>query len=117
GSVSCVRWGGTGKIYTASHDRTIKIWNSNGSLIQTLSAHAHRVNHLALSTDFALRTAYHDHTGKVPQSESEKAQAARKRFEQAATVNNKIVEKLVSASDDFTMYLWDPDSSTKPVAR
>jgi ribosome assembly protein 4 len=118
GSVNCVRWGGTGKIYTSSHDRSIKVWNSQtGTLIQTLSAHAHRVNHLALSTDFVLRTAYHDHTGKIPESDSEKVAAAKKRFEQAATINNKIVEKLVSASDDFTMYLWDPESSSKPVAR
>ncbi|KAK5711480.1 ribosome assembly, partial [Elasticomyces elasticus] len=73
GSVTCVRWGGTGKIYTASHDRTIKVWNAtNGTLIQTLSAHAHRVNHLALSTDFVLRTAYHDHTRQVPQEEEQR---------------------------------------------
>lgn len=118
GSVTCVRWGGTGRIYTASHDKTIKIWNpKDGSLIQTLSAHAHRVNHLALSTDFALRTAYHDHTGKVPQTDQDKVKAARARFEKAATVNNQIVEKLVSASDDFTMYLWDPAASNKPIAR
>ncbi|KAJ5623892.1 Ribosome assembly protein 4 [Penicillium lagena] len=118
GSVTCVRWGGTGKLYTASHDKTIKIWNpKDGTLLQTLAAHAHRVNHLALSTDFALRTAYHDHTGKVPDTEAEKVAAARKRFEEAATVNNVIVERLVSASDDFTMYLWDPASSSKPVAR
>jgi ribosome assembly protein 4 len=118
GSVTCVKWGGTGQIYTASHDKTIKIWNpKDGTLIQTLSAHAHRVNHLALSTDFALRTAYHDHTGKVPSTDAEKIAAARKRYEDAATVNNKIVERLVSASDDFTMYLWEPSSSNKPVAR
>ena len=118
GSVTCVRWGGTGRIYTASHDKTIKIWNSkDGHLIQTLSAHAHRVNHLALSTDFALRTAYHDHTGQVPQSDADKVRVARERFEQAATVSNKIVEKLVSASDDFTMFLWDPADSNKPIAR
>ncbi|KAJ5493445.1 Ribosome assembly protein 4 [Penicillium diatomitis] len=118
GSVTCVRWGGTGQIYTASHDKTIKIWNpKDGTLIQTLAAHAHRVNHLALSTDFALRTAYHDHTGQTPATETERVAAARKRFEDAATVNNKIVERLVSASDDFTMYLWDPSTSNKPVAR
>lgn len=118
GSVTCVRWGGTGLIYTASHDKTIRIWNpKDGTLVQTLSAHAHRVNHLALSTDFALRTAYHDHTGKVPTDDKEKVAAARKRFEQAATVNGTIVERLVSASDDFTMYLWEPSSSNKPVAR
>ncbi|EKV09804.1 Ribosome biogenesis protein Rsa4, putative [Penicillium digitatum] len=117
-SVTCVRWGGTGKIYTASHDKTIKIWNpKDGTLLQTLAAHAHRVNHLALSTDFALRTSYHDHTGKVPGTEAEKVAAARKKFEEAATVNNTIVERLVSASDDFTMYLWEPSTSSKPVAR
>ncbi|KAJ5239370.1 hypothetical protein N7468_003989 [Penicillium chermesinum] len=97
---------------------TIKIWNpKDGTLLQTLAAHAHRVNHLALSTDFVLRTAYHDHTRKVPEGEAEKVAAARKRFEQAATVNGKIVERLVSASDDFTMYLWEPSTSSKPVAR
>ncbi|KAJ5925468.1 Ribosome assembly protein 4 [Penicillium verhagenii] len=118
GSVTCVRWGGTGKIYTSSHDKTIKVWNAKeGTIIQTLSAHAHRVNHLALSTDFALRVSYHNHTGKVPATEAEKIAAAKKRFEESAIVNNKIVERLVSASDDFTMYLWDPASSSKPVAR
>jgi ribosome assembly protein 4 len=117
-SVTCVRWGGTGKIYTASHDKTIKIWNpKDGTMLQTLAAHAHRVNHLALSTDFALRTSYHDHTGKVPATEEEKRAAAKKKFEEAATVNNTITERLVSASDDFTMYLWEPSTSNKPVAR
>ncbi|GAD93940.1 WD repeat protein [Paecilomyces variotii No. 5] len=118
GSVTCVRWGGIGKVYTASHDKTIKIWNpKDGSLIQTLSAHAHRVNHLALSTDFVLRTAFYDHTGKVPETDAEKVNVAKERFEKAATIDNKVTEKLVSASDDFTMFLWDPANSTKPVAR
>lgn len=117
-SVTCVRWGGTGNIYTASQDKTIKIWNPDtGALIQTLSAHAHWVNHLALSTDFVLRTGYHDHTGKVPTTDEEKKAKAKERFEKAATVNNVIVERLVSASDDFTMYLWEPATSKKPVAR
>ena len=118
GSVSCVRWGGTGLIYTSSHDKTVKVWNaSNGTLAHTLTSHAHWVNHLALSTDFVLRTAYHDHTGDIPSSESEKWKKAKQRFDKAATVNNTIVERLVTASDDFTMYLWEPSTSTKPVAR
>jgi ribosome assembly protein 4 len=38
GSVTCVKWGGTGRIYTASHDKTIKMWDaSQGTLISTLS--------------------------------------------------------------------------------
>lgn len=118
GSVSCVRWGGTGQVYTSSHDKTIKIWAPNdGSLLQTLSAHAHRVNHLALSTDFVLRTSFYEHNEKPPEAEEERVAMAKKRFEKAATVNGRISERLVSASDDFTMFLWDSATSSKPVAR
>ncbi|KAI9764821.1 MAG: hypothetical protein M1835_007495 [Candelina submexicana] len=118
GSVSCVKWGGVGRIYTASHDKSVKVWNSkDGTLVHTLSSHAHWVNHLALSTDFVLRTAYHDHTGRIPDPEDGKRAKAKERFEKAATVNGSIVERLVTASDDFTMYLWEPTTSTKPLAR
>lgn len=113
GSVSCVRWGGTGNIYTSSHDKTVKIWSSTtGTLTHTLSAHAHWVNHLALSTDHVLRTAYHDHTGQIPSTEEEKTAKARSRFEKATTINNTLTERLVSASDDYTMYLWSPPTTT-----
>lgn len=120
GSVSCVRWGGTGLIYTSSQDKTIKIWNaSTGVLVHTLNAHAHWVNHLALSTDFVLRTGFYDHTGKAPPTQEEKIAQAKSRFEKAATVNKKIRERLVSASDDNLVYLWDPlsETPTKPIAR
>jgi ribosome assembly protein 4 len=118
GSVSCVKWGGTGFIYTGGHDKTIKIWNTkDGTLAHSLNAHAHWVNHLALSTDFVLRTAYHDHTGKIPASDEDKIAKAKERFLKAATIQGEVVERLVSASDDFTMYLWEPSKGTKPVAR
>lgn len=119
GSVSCVRWGGKGKIYTSSHDKTVKIWNaSDGTLAQTLSSHAHWVNHLALSTDFVLRTAYYDHTpSSTPSTTEAKLSKSLLRFEKAATINNIITERLVSASDDLTIYLWHPSHSTKPIAR
>lgn len=116
GSVSCVRWGGTGTIYTASHDKTIKLWDSTkGTLISTLSSHAHWVNHLALSTDLVLRTAYHDPLTKdIPSTESQKIEIARQRYEKSATRNGEIEERLVTASDDFTIYLWSPPSSFSP---
>ena len=118
GSVSCVKWGGTGFIYTGSHDKTVKVWNAkDGTLAHSLNAHAHWVNHLALSTDFVNRTAYHDHTGKIPDSEDGKIEKAKERFLKAATIQGEVVERLVSASDDFTMYLWEPSKGTKPVAR
>lgn len=116
-SVSCVRWGGEGLIYSASHDKTVRVWNAaKGTMVHTLSAHVHWVNHLALSTDFVLRTGFYDHT-PVPNTEEGKRQKAKERFEKAAKFQGRIAERLVTASDDFTMYLWDPSQGTKPVAR
>ncbi|KAK9773933.1 hypothetical protein SCAR479_09574 [Seiridium cardinale] len=141
GNVSCVRWGGKGLIYTSSHDKTIKVWSAvDGTLKHTLAAHAHWVNHLALSTEFVLRTAYYDHTKDVPQTDEAKRIKAKERFEKAASKQGKIVERLISASDEyvhisthfhtpcevdniadainsFTMFLWDPEEGTKPIAR
>ncbi|CAD6504585.1 BgTH12-00093 [Blumeria graminis f. sp. triticale] len=118
GSVSCVKWGGLGFIYTGSHDKTVKVWNSSdGTLAMSLETHAHWVNHLALSTDFVNRTAFYDHTAHVPSSTEAKLTKARERFSKAVTVQGQLIERLVSASDDFTMYLWEPLTGNKPVAR
>jgi len=118
GSVTCVKWGGAGLIYTSSHDKTIKVWNaSTGALQHTLSGHAHWVNHLALSTDFVLRTSYHDHTHNVPATLQEKISKAKSRFEKAASINGEIVERLATASEDCTIFLWTPLSSPKPITR
>ncbi|KAL7276682.1 ribosome assembly [Rhizina undulata] len=116
-AVTCVKWGGVGFIYSASQDKTIKVWSAkDGKLLHNLNAHAHWVNHLALSTDFVLRTAYFDHT-EVPETEEGKREKARQRYEKAAMVGGELLERLATASDDFTMYLWEPQKSTKPVAR
>lgn len=90
-SVNVVRWGGEGVIYTASSDRTVKLWDGKdvsgsfdkllssntkpairqGKLIRTLSDHAHWVNTAALNTDFILRTGPYDQTAKAPADEAE----------------------------------------------
>ncbi|KAJ2470350.1 ribosome assembly, partial [Coemansia sp. RSA 2320] len=113
-AVTCVKWGGDGRIYTSSQDKTIKIWNPDGSLFKTLTGHAHWVNTLAFSTDFVLRTGAYDHTGREPASEEEAQKMALKRYTEA---KGKGPERLVSGSDDFTMFLWDPLNSSKPVER
>ncbi|KAF2717182.1 WD40 repeat-like protein [Polychaeton citri CBS 116435] len=121
-TVTCVRWGGAGEhgtIYTASQDRSIKLWNAEkGTLLHTLDSHAHWVNHLALSTDHVLRTAFHDHKGKkeIPESVEGKRAKAKARYD-TATASAGGVERLVTASDDCTMYLWEPAKSTKPITR
>jgi ribosome assembly protein 4 len=73
-SVNVVRWGGAGAgvLYTASSDRTVRVWDAEqGRLLHTLKDHAHWVTTLALSTDFVLRTGPFDHTGKRPTSDEE----------------------------------------------
>lgn len=119
-SVACVRWGGTDLIYTGSHDKTIRVFDAvKGTLVHSLTAHAHWINHIGLSSDHALRTAYFEHGSKeIPATEEAKREKAKERFERAAKINGKVAERIVSASDDFTMYLWDPtNNGTKPVAR
>ncbi|KTW27836.1 uncharacterized protein T551_02803 [Pneumocystis jirovecii RU7] len=116
--VSCVKWGGNGWIYSASHDKSVKIWDGeNGKLLYTLSAHAHWVNTMALSTDFVLRTGAYDYTGIEPSSFEEMKLMAKKKYDKIIASTGNKGERLITGSDDFTMYYWNPEESTKPVKR
>uniref|UniRef100_A0A672KJV8 Notchless protein homolog 1 n=1 Tax=Sinocyclocheilus grahami TaxID=75366 RepID=A0A672KJV8_SINGR len=120
-SVTCVKWGGDGLLYTSSQDRTIKVWRAkDGVQCRTLQGHAHWVNTLALSTDYVLRTgAFEPATATInPQDLSGSLEEIK---EKALTRYNSVRgeghERLVSGSDDFTMFLWNPAEEKKPVAR
>ncbi|CAG2121873.1 unnamed protein product, partial [Medioppia subpectinata] len=118
-SVTCVKWGGTGLIYTASQDRTVKVWRSDtGVLCRTLEGHAHWVNTLALSTDYAIRTAVFDpafpnNRIELSADTNQMALKAKERYQSVRNDN----ERLVSGSDDFTLFLWYPERDKKCVAR
>ncbi|KCV67520.1 hypothetical protein H696_06039 [Fonticula alba] len=113
-AVSCVRWGGEGLIYTASRDRTIKVWDAkDGKICRTLQGHGHWVNSLTLHTDYILRTGPFDHTGKRPASDAEAKAVALKRYQEVRGAG----ERMISGSDDFTLFLWDPSRERKPIAR
>lgn len=114
-TVTCVKWGGDGVIYTSSQDCTIKVWETTqGKLIRELKGHGHWVNSLALSTEYTLRTGAFDHTGKTYSSPKEMKEAALVRYNK---MKGNAPERLVSGSDDFTMFLWEPANSKQPKAR
>lgn len=110
-------YSGTGHIYTASEDTTAAIWNKNGHKVQELKGHGHWVNTIASSVDFILRTGCfsEDAVRKSVQFESgeQMAAVAKERYHKALAGKG---ERLVSGSDDCTLFLWEPPKA-KPVAR
>jgi ribosome assembly protein 4 len=72
---------------------------------------------MSLSTDFVIRTGAFDHTGAVLTTFEESTMKALDRYRKARRGAGGDSERLISGSDDFTMFLWDPEKSTKPVAR
>ncbi|RHY65489.1 hypothetical protein DYB30_006864, partial [Aphanomyces astaci] len=113
----CLKWGGEGLLYSASRDRTIKVWavegDQVGKLVRTLVGHAHRINTLALNVDYVCRTGPYDHTFKTFDTREEMQQAAQARYD---AIRRGQPERLVSGSDDFTLFLWEP-ASKKPIER
>ncbi|CAK8571251.1 unnamed protein product [Lathyrus sativus] len=114
-AVTCVKWGGDGVIYTGSQDCTIKVWETTqGKLIRELKGHGHWVNSLALSTEYVLRTGAFDHTAKHLSSPEEMKKVALERYK---SMRGNAPERLVSGSDDFTMFLWEPFINKHPKTR
>jgi len=114
--VTCIRWGGVGLIYSASQDRTIKVWrDEDGVLCRTLQGHGHWVNTMALNTDYAIRTGANDPMKKTEKLSLDAMKAvAQERFDAA---KGSKPERMVSGSDDFTLFLWEPSESKKEMAR
>ncbi|KAH7295185.1 hypothetical protein KP509_27G036400 [Ceratopteris richardii] len=114
-AVTCVKWSGEGLIYSSSQDCTIKVWEtSQGKLIRELKGHGHWVNTLALSTEYVLRTGPYDYRTYQFSSSDEMKEAALTRYNAA---KRDSPERLVSGSDDFTMFLWEPSINKHPKAR
>jgi|TARA_B100001142_G_scaffold238940_1_gene237689 ribosome assembly protein 4 len=113
--VTALKWGGEGLIYTASRDTTIICWDAkDGKVVRQLKGHGHWVNTLALSNEYATRTGAFDHKAIAPANDEEGKRMARERYDVAMAGQP---ERLVSGSDDFTMFLWTPETSKSPTRR
>lgn len=83
-------------------------------LFHAMQGHGHWVNSLALSTEYVLRSGAFDHTSKQFASPEEMKKVALERYNK---MRGNAPERLVSGSDDFTMFLWEPAVSKHPKTR
>nr|CCC92352.1 conserved hypothetical protein [Trypanosoma congolense IL3000] len=115
--VTCAKWGGEGLIYSSSQDRTIIVWEAaTGTPRSILRGHAHWVNFVALSTDLVIRTGAFDHECRKFDSRAEMQKYATTRYHDVlARVGGH--ERLVSCSDDNTMFLWAPQQQVTSLCR
>ena len=117
-SVTSVKWGGLGLIYTSSQDRTVMVWDDKtGVPTKKLEGHAHWVNSLALNTELVIRSGAYDHMEKNFEKPEEAQAYALERYNAVVEDEGAAGERVVSCSDDHTLFLWTPGSSSKPVAR
>lgn len=115
-AITVVKWGGDGLIYSAGRDCVVNVWSADdGRLLHRLEGHGHWVNTMSLSTEYALRTGGFDHHGRAPADIQEAKAASRSRYE--AAKKSGLGERLVTGSDDFTLCLWEPSKSKKPISR
>ena len=108
--VTSLQWSGHENIlYTSSRDRTVLVHDlRTGKPAYVLKRHAHWVNELSLSTGYVLQQGGFDILGKQTGMTG-----AKHRLDTALSAK----ERLVSASDDGTLYLWEPLATQQPLRR
>ncbi|CAA9988482.1 nucleolar preribosomal assembly protein, putative [Plasmodium knowlesi strain H] len=120
-TITCILWSGmdeqNSRIYSSSRDTTIKIWNPNeGTLIHNFKGHKHWVNCLSINAERIIKNGIYNLDviiNKIHiENQIEKSKKIYKNFFQS--IKN---EKIVSGSDDGTLYLIDclPNDEFKPT--
>jgi ribosome assembly protein 4 len=88
-----------------------------GKLIRVFKGHGHWVNSLCLTTDHVLRSGPFNHAGEAPAEAKDAQRVAQERYAEALKNAPNQRETLFSCSDDFTLFLWDPTATIKPLSR
>lgn len=113
--ISTIRWNGDGNIYSCSQDCTVCVWSvEKQSILKVLKGHGHWVNTMSMSTEYVLRKGAFDHLCKPIENLKQSQQESEERYKKNL---GKQPLRLITGSDDFTLCLWEPENSTKPIAR
>ncbi|XP_066909624.1 notchless protein homolog 1 [Halyomorpha halys] len=87
-----------------------------GILCRTLEGHAHWVNSLSVNTDYVMRLGSSFRPSENVNQNNKEAlkKATIERYREVCGTDGEI---LVSGSDDFTMFMWKPETGKKSFAR
>ncbi|UVC54500.1 hypothetical protein MACJ_004050 [Theileria orientalis] len=110
------------RIFSSSRDTLIKVWEaSTGALIKDLKGHAHWINTLTSNTSRLIKSGPYSpenfESGKT-KFESMEAMISESKNIYQRFKQESGQERLLSGSDDNTMFIWLPNSDTnKPLHR
>ena len=119
-SVTQLTWSVFDKVFSASQDCTIQVWDGNGNWIKSLQSHSHWVNCLSLSTYHATRAGFLDYSDVRNFNHDDFTESQRK--EKAISIYQKSLkntgkEFLATGSDDNTIFLFVPEEKEKAIKR
>ncbi|KAF4660344.1 Notchless protein 1 [Perkinsus olseni] len=119
--VTCLRWTGEDYIISGSRDRVLKAWSTkDGRMLREFKGHAHWVNTVCCNTDYVtLKTGCFgekDQPATAETTVAELKERALQRYNKMIQRTGGVGERILSGSDDFTMFLWSMDSK-KPLCR
>jgi len=113
-SVNAIAVSPNGKlIASASDDSTIKLWNQDGTLVQSLSAHTNPINSISFNPDGqTFASASDDATIKLWNIDGTLLKTLQSHSARVTSVSFSPDGKLIaSASDDSTIKLWNQDGT------
>ncbi|EEQ99798.1 WD-repeat protein, putative [Perkinsus marinus ATCC 50983] len=117
--VTCLRWTGEGYIISGSRDRMLKAWSTkDGRMLREFRGRAHWLNTVCCNTDYVtLKTGCFGEKDQPATTETAVAELKERALQRRALYNKMIQrtggvgERILSGSDDFTMFLWSMDRS------
>ncbi|KAL9654324.1 hypothetical protein ABK040_010355 [Willaertia magna] len=117
--VTSIFWGLNNLLYSCSQDCTIRVWNvETKACVQVLTGHSHWVNTMSVSTEYFLRRgAFDQNCEPLPEDDEGKEKRRQELLEMYKKTFGTQPIRIITGSDDFTLILWEPEKSDKPVAR